>query len=521
MKKKAHYLIVIFVSLSINHVFCQQGKADSTFGINGRVVIDFGNRNASDKIEDIVQQNDGKIVVLGTSVKGQTDPLSRISLGRLNTDGRLDNTFNQTGMTSILTNLLQAESKFIFIQKDNKILAVGRIFTGNTGEHSLVVARFNSDGTLDSSFGNNGIFNYLLEPQKDLEDIQACLLNDDKLLLTYSTFNNIIFKTYLVKIAITGRLDETFGNNGKILVDSTTSQTTMLSISRQGMDKFIIARSTFGTAAIEMELIRFQNNGIIDTTFGSRGHIKNVSNAGYDPALMKIHTNGKIYIIYNGFNINNTFPVTRLNPNGVLDLSFGTNGVAKISANLPGYGPIYPYSAIISKNGKCIVTGSATSTDNTRVKTFLIRYNEDGKPDLTFGTNGFSDIATDAQFHYIHSLIMQNDGKLVLGGWSQSTFSSDANFEVDRIQSELPTLTKDMFSKSHFVIYPNPSNHSINVSLNDKVLSYKLEIFNTFGQQLMASTQLPINIDVLSDGIYFLKIIQGEKNMLEKFVVKH
>ena len=142
--------VIFVVFFSIANSFSQDGSFDNTFGTNG--IVRFGINGQNVSAESAVLQSDGKLVVCGYAFNVVTYN-SDFMLARFNTDGSFDNTFGNNGI--VITDIGTSESlNDLAIQSDGKIV-VG----GNYPESSsdFVVARYNTNGSLDDSFGANGM----------------------------------------------------------------------------------------------------------------------------------------------------------------------------------------------------------------------------------------------------------------------------------------------------------------------------------------------------------------------------
>lgn len=127
------------------------GQLDPTFGSGGKALIDFANN--SDYGRAVALQADGKIVVVGYS---GVYPSFNSALARLNSDGSLDTTFGNGG--TVIAPFSTTDSlEAVAIQTDGKIVVVGSAAatSGNNGT-DVLVARYNCNGTLDTTFGSSG-----------------------------------------------------------------------------------------------------------------------------------------------------------------------------------------------------------------------------------------------------------------------------------------------------------------------------------------------------------------------------
>src|SRR5262249_34207685 len=127
------------------------GTLDTSFNETGKATADFG---AHDYGRSVAVHGDGRIVVTGYTTKSY-ESKKECALACFKANGSLDTTFNGTG--KVTTNFGgdgNAEGRSVAVQTDGKIVVVGYATAGNTEEFAL--ARYNADGTLDTSFGDSG-----------------------------------------------------------------------------------------------------------------------------------------------------------------------------------------------------------------------------------------------------------------------------------------------------------------------------------------------------------------------------
>ncbi len=128
------------------------GSLDNTFDTDGKVTTAFGPNNSYGY--DVAIQFDGKIIVAGTTTGN--DNLKDIALIRYNTNGSLDTSFDTDGKVTTDFGTNGTIGRSVAIQFDGKIIVVGSTYNGS--DYDLITARFNSDGSLDGSFNGGGIF---------------------------------------------------------------------------------------------------------------------------------------------------------------------------------------------------------------------------------------------------------------------------------------------------------------------------------------------------------------------------
>jgi len=195
MKNK--HLLIILLTLLPFITFSQDGVLDTSFGTDGYVFTDFYDQE--DVPFDIGEQSDGKLIVIGSVVNG-SDYLCTIT--RYHIDGEIDTTFGVNGSVESF-----GESYCVFsnlqIQNDDKI-----IVSGVLGD-DLLLMRFLPNGTLDSNFGTNGIVTFNFNNGFQLIK-STILLDDEKILLVGGSDDTV----NLIKYQQNGTIDSTFGENG-------------------------------------------------------------------------------------------------------------------------------------------------------------------------------------------------------------------------------------------------------------------------------------------------------------------
>jgi uncharacterized delta-60 repeat protein len=153
MYKNIFSLILILCTVAA--AFAQSPHVDRTFNGNGRSVVNFS--QSADIVSDVLFQSTGKIVLAGTSNKDTFSIFltSYFSLARLNTDGTLDTTFGNNGKVAVDFSPL-AHQDHVYtaaLQPDDKIVLAGFIHITQGGSLLIAVMRFNPDGSVDNSFG--------------------------------------------------------------------------------------------------------------------------------------------------------------------------------------------------------------------------------------------------------------------------------------------------------------------------------------------------------------------------------
>jgi competence ComEA-like helix-hairpin-helix protein len=300
----------------------------------------------------IALQPDGKIVVTG-----QSD--SSLALARYNTDGSLDPSFDGDG--SLLTDLdgLSAVVFSIVLQPDGKILVAG--FRSAARDFSIFLARFNSDGSPDISFGTGGkVLNNF--GKGEAYGGTLALQPDGKILLAGQTF--ILSVGYVFALArynSDGTLDTSFGNNGNVTTDIEGSfDESIGEVIVLPDGRIIAAGSSMINEMGDFALIRYHADGSLDTTFGTGGKvITDVAGSDNFGSTAALQPDGRIVVAGGSFSgTNHDFALARYNGDGSLDASFDDDGI--ITTDF-GVGDDMGNALLLQPDGKIVLAGSAST----------------------------------------------------------------------------------------------------------------------------------------------------------------
>jgi uncharacterized delta-60 repeat protein len=360
-------------------------------------------------------QSDGKIVISG----GVYNPAANnddFGLARFNPNGSLDVSFGTNGLQT--TDFGSYEyAGAVAIQSDGKIVVAGGVYDPATGSDDFGLARYNPNGSLDVSFGTNGLqttdfgfYEYArgLAIQSDGKIVVAggiydpAASNEDFGLARYNT---------------DGLLDNTFSEDGKQTTDFGDSYDNANAIAIQSDGKIVVAGGVSNPAPGNRDfgLARYNTDGLLDNTFSEDG--KQTTDFGsYDNANgVAIQSDGKIVVvgeIESATTENEDIGLARYNTNGVLDKNFDRDG--KLTRYFPASDGTF-YAIAVQSDGKVVVAGRAKNlSDNYDFA--LARYNADGSLDRNFNRSGKQTTDFFGGSDYVHGVAIQSDGKIVVAG---------------------------------------------------------------------------------------------------------
>lgn len=355
------------------------GSLDVNFDNDGKLIASIG---AADSISSsIITQADGKILVAGKSFNGSNYDFT---IARYNINGSLDTTFNSDGVLTTSVGAGNDGIHKIALQPDGKIVAVG--FTGDYPNGDFGLVRYNTDGSLDYTFGSGG--KVIININSDDYGPSMALQSDGKIVVvgtSVGAFGNYDFS--LVRYNGDGTLDTSFDNDGKVItaIGPAPTNDSAYSVAIQADGKILVT----GGNSSDFVLVRYNSNGSLDTSFDLDGKVLTDLGVGEDSARsVIIQPNGQILVAgitnSDGYNYgsNYDFAMVRYNNDGSLDGSFGNSG--KVITPL---GPWHDLAAsvVIQPNGDILVVGS--SSDLTKFNFALVRYHPDGSLDESFGPN--------------------------------------------------------------------------------------------------------------------------------------
>jgi uncharacterized delta-60 repeat protein len=355
------------------------GSLDLNFGTRGSVTTAIGSDPHSDDVATgVALQANGKIVVAGyTGVY----PRLEIALARYNRAGSLDTSFGGDGQVTTAIGSSSGASGVA-------ILANGKIVVGgDTGVHpsSFAVTRYNGDGSPDTSFGVDGQVTTAIGLGAGASDL--VLQPDGKIVLAGSAGEGSTRDFALARYNADGSLDSSFGTDGTITTPIGSGNDIATALARQPNGKLVAAGFSDNGSNWDFALARYNADGSLDTTFDGDGKVTTAIGSNEDRAsALALQRDGKLVAAgwsYNGSNYD--FALVRYNENGSLDTSFGAGG--KVTTAL---GPNHDLSFALARqpDGKLVAGGFSESPADVPNTFILARYQANGSLDSSFGAAG-------------------------------------------------------------------------------------------------------------------------------------
>ncbi|MGA1288666.1 MAG: hypothetical protein ACO3ZK_14295, partial [Rubrivivax sp.] len=350
------------------------GTLDTSFANGGKVGIDFG---GADKGMALTVLGDGRMLLAG---RGNEGGGNGFGLVRLNADGSLDTSLGGTGQ--VFLDLGDAAYDVV-VQPDGKMVVVG-------GNNDWVVARLNADGTLDSTFGTAGVFTRGFGNSDGAT--AAALQPDGKILVAGWTGGG---DSAIVRLNTDGTLDTTFGTDGVAIRGVAGYYDQPNSMVLQPDGKILLGGFAQSAEGPGFLLMRLNADGSFDTSFspgGSDGDGKlfvQITDVPSDyGSQLALQADGKIVMTGK---TDTVFGMIRVNADGSLDSSFGAGGKVTVDVK-PGDDEAAGILAL--PDGKLIVLGQSLNPGGDASADFsVIRLNADGSLDTTFNSSSSDRLA--------------------------------------------------------------------------------------------------------------------------------
>ena len=500
----------------------QAGTLNSQFSQDGWDASIYGN-NSDFEIKKTIIQLDGKLLVCAQA-KLLADGYQAVII-RYNTDGTIDTTFG--GGDGIVRSkddeLLNLYSGVVgmILQNDGKIL-----IAGDNCLSSERIFRLHSDGTMDYSFGNNGVIDM---PRPNGERISHIALQSDNKIVVSGKEKRIINgivtpQIFLWRFTENGNLDTSFGLNGAVrynfvlwsgVGENYLKVNDLLILA----DNKIVVNQTFvGFGGYSVLFKKFNSNGSPDYNFGINGNaVRTEYFAGgisrYSSSSLQ--QDGSIVFSFTSFEeeTNYSESIFRLSAEGIFDHS--------LHIELENYSLNPDPVKVISNGNKIYVI----KRENAAISSFnkIHCYDLFGNIRPTFGENGIGLInQNNIPIGNKTEAIISEDGNIYLSSHVADSTSSDISmFLISNIIGFDANLSVKQALATDIVLAPNPTAGLVNIFNLNTINIDKIEIVDIFGKTIAINFGEAETLDFsnYSSGIYVVKLYSAQ-SVIEKKIAK-
>lgn len=385
------------------------GDLDTTFDSDGKVTADFG--TFDDAGQAVAIDPDGKIVVAGfVSTGGNRD----FAVMRFTTSGALDTTWDGDGLARTPIGGGQDAALAVGIQSDGKVVAAGYAET-----RKVAIVRYNTDGSLDTTFDGDGIVTFLHEGQTRAYDLG--FQSDGKIIVGGRAIGSNGIKFFAARLNTDGTLDTSFGLNGKTSFNVGERPSNAFGLAIDGSDRIVLAGRGIGFhTGFDFAVARLDADGALDTTFDTDGRVlidmtgERRNDEGSDVVIQS----GKIVVGGSSFNKLGRwdFAAARLNDDGSLDTTFGGSGTGKIIFPVGASNATDVATAMaLQATGKVILVGR-TKPPGMKFQYSVARLNANGTLDTSFSGDGVTLVQFGVREDRGNGVAIQSDDKIVVVG---------------------------------------------------------------------------------------------------------
>jgi uncharacterized delta-60 repeat protein len=475
---------VLLLCLLPTSVGAAPGQLDPTYGLGGKVTT-----RAFGVSGDAAVQVDGKVVIAGDNVS------------RLKLNGDFDPNFGTGGTVGagLFTNAL-------VIQPNGKIVLTG--WKTISGISSFAITRLNGNGSTDSQFGGGTVVTIRFLPFNSNDRIQDVALQPDgKIVVAGEVDSNRLFA--IARFNEDGSLDTTFGNGGKVTVDMGLHYENAEAVVIQPNLKIVVA----GTVAESIDphannnfgLLRLNSDGQLDETFGVDGIVYTDLAGDYDFAnTLAIQPDGKLIAAGYAYRVDAQrahFALVRYYPDGSLDAGFGDTGIALTDfSNGAALRDI-----VLQSDGRIIAAGHGNVLNPQSGNDFVvIRYNANGRVDTSFGNLGtvITDFGT--AYDISTAIVLQPDGKVVVAGQYLARYLT-AETKAPVLQTQANSNRALAFDSVTFVGDPFPitNEHNFSADKRTRVMMFVTNLTLSSGESFSAVT---VQAQNAAGGVYQLPV---------------
>jgi uncharacterized delta-60 repeat protein len=390
------------------------GVLDPTFGTGGVTTSLLATGGVASAVATYPQTgtaNDGKIVVVGSDYL--PNDYTELAVVRYNLDGSLDKSFGNRGEATIAVK--NSRARAVAIQPDGKILAAGE-----SGSEFAIV-RYNVDGSLDRSFGTKGVATTSITAKGFDEIFALGLQADGKIVVAGGTTppNSTTRKLAVARFNANGTLDTSFGEGGKA-VDLPTSPLEGGGTLGMGLDIDPTTGNIFVEAAngavnnfgYDAMVVRYTSAGVIDKSFAGKGYVV-FDGSGtlpimYSSASIALEPSDHLIVVA-GRSAGYTECLARLKQNGSPDPNFGPNQTGFVDTSVP---TTSNRASVRFQADGSILVGETTHSNSMMLTCFK---QIDGSLDASFGNSGVATY-TDSSYPQLEGIALEPDGRIVVTG---------------------------------------------------------------------------------------------------------
>ncbi len=397
-------IVIVVLFMQAFSAWAAPSDLDPSFGNAGIVITSQGTFGGLGIASAMTIQPDGKVILVG---EGWTGPVSwDFAVVRYNVDGSLDTSFGGSGVVITPVGNSHDQAEAVAVAPDGRIVVGGYASGAAPGASSFALVRYLPNGSLDTSFGGTGKIIGSLPGDLGMGFRNLAIQPDGKIVAVAYGYDS---NSYIVRYNLDGSLDTSFNSTGIVVVPGRAYE-----VAIQPDGKVTAA----GAAAGNVAVFRYNSDGSPDASFNGTGMaVTHVPGGGSVAKSLALQQNGKIVVAgTTGFNGASFTAFVRYNPDGSLDNSFGSGGIATHSVG--SFNFALSGSIAVQADDKIIAAGSVGNNPQDGSTFALIRLNRNGALDPSFGDSGMvtTRITQHGYIETAFAVAVGADGRIVAAG---------------------------------------------------------------------------------------------------------
>ncbi|SEM14231.1 delta-60 repeat domain-containing protein/Por secretion system C-terminal sorting domain-containing protein [Chryseobacterium taichungense] len=515
MTKKITFLSILMICFGYFQAQVP-GTLDSTFGISGKIT---SNHFSTQMIFDTATQPDGKIIAVGAATVGSSNNNTFYAV-RFNANGAIDTTFGSNGYFNLDMSGLGYNNfaRTVELQPDGKIILGGAVAQYINGDNYYFgVLRLNGNGTVDTTFGNQGksIFS-MSSSSSTINQIKDIALQADGKIIVAGTYYNSPSTDFAVaRLNTDGSLDSDFSNDGKVLIgftyNSNINYDEAYRIKILNDSRILIGGKTYFNDGAWCMLLP---DGSMDSSFGTGGKKTFTTDNSFNFGTFYFLPDNSMLIGGYFSGNNGDAALYKISSNGTLDMTFGNNGKAIVDLdNSSSDGIIADLD--IDSTGKIYAVGQ-TSTGGISYF-YLLNFNSNGTLNTDFSYDGKVLANFGANSNYGNSVSVQPNGKVLLAGYYNYPYTA----ALARFNNQPYLSTTEVSEKNTLTIYPNPTTDFFMISKSEIAdINQKAEITDEVGRIIKTvfinADHTRVEVSDLNPGVYYVNVNKVTKKLIVK-----
>lgn len=427
-------------------------------------------------------------------------------LALYNADGTLDESFGNQGVSIIDASIGANDAAFDVVELwDGKFLVVGSTTTQASVE--LIVMRLLEDGQIDNSFGTAGSVRYDAGPGSWSIAKKIAVSQGNNIFIGASIYTGTTFNFAVLKLTQGGGFDANFGSDGLALIEVNVSNDDFKAMHITPTEEVIFVGNLDYGSTNSAVIAKLDNTGDLDVSFNTVGFVEyDNSDENYFNDLIVDDAGGILVTGHEGSGDNVDGIILKYASDGTLDVTFGTNG--KITMDIGSANGIY-YNNIAEKaDGNYIVTGRAYGQSLNQIHAFT--FDANGSPDCEFGCAGvYHDFTMGIVTMQQNLLEIMDDGSILTGGYLTSQdFVGENMFVVKLLISSQIVGIDNLEKEIDIVVYPNPTSEYFQISGLENLEVSGVQLIDINGRIIQSWNEATTvyQLDNLAIGNYFLQV---------------